>query len=84
MNDGFRRILAPLASLRLTVWLLALSMFLVFAGTWAQIDRGIWAVMDLYFRTWWAWIPVGIFFPPRVGPARPDPGSRAGGRSGSS
>jgi hypothetical protein len=63
MNDALRRVIAPLASLRLTVALLAMSMFLVFAGTWAQIDRGIWAVMELYFRTWWAWIPVGIFFP---------------------
>jgi hypothetical protein len=31
-------ILAPLASLRLTVALLALSTFLVFAGTLAQVD----------------------------------------------
>ena len=49
-------------SLRLTVTLLSLSMILVFCGTLAQVDKGIWTVMDQYFRTWIAWIDLSIFF----------------------
>ncbi len=55
--------LMPLASLRLTVVLFALSIILVFAGTLAQVDQDIWEVMHLYFRTWLAWIPFQVFFP---------------------
>jgi len=40
----FRRLLAPLASLKLTVVLISLAMLLIYAGTWAQIDLGIWQV----------------------------------------
>lgn len=52
-----------LQSLKLTVWLLALSMVLVFAGTLAQVDKGIWTVMDQYFRTYIALIDLPVFFP---------------------
>ena len=48
-------------SLKLTVSLLSLSMILVFCGTLAQVDKGIWTVMDQYFRTWIAWIDLSIF-----------------------
>src|SRR5688500_6880781 len=70
-------LIAPLASLKLTVSLFAMSIFLIFAGTLAQVDRGIWTVMDEYFRTFVAWIDLAIFFPrswsvPRV--AFPFPG----------
>jgi len=61
--DLLRTVLAPLASLRLTVALLGLSMFLVLAGTVAQIDHDVWHVLHTYFRTWVAWIEVKIFFP---------------------
>ncbi|MCE9589534.1 MAG: cytochrome c biogenesis protein ResB [Planctomycetes bacterium] len=37
--------------MRLTVVLLAAGMVLVFAGTWAQIDKGIWAVQKEYFHS---------------------------------
>jgi hypothetical protein len=57
------RILRPLASLRLTVVLLALLMVLVFAGTWAQIDMGIWSTLNTYFRSFLVWIPLGLFLP---------------------
>lgn len=59
----WKAIAGPLASLKLTVWLLALSIFLTFAGTLAQIDMGIWAVMEKYFRTPLAWIDLYVFFP---------------------
>ncbi len=55
--------LAPLASLRLTVTLLSLSLFLVLAGTLAQIDYDVWKVVHDYFRTWVAMIEVKVFFP---------------------
>ena len=62
-GGGLRLLLAPLASLRLTVVLFAFSVFLVFAGTLAQIDDGIWTVVTRYFRSFLVWIPFQIFFP---------------------
>ena len=52
-----------LRSLRFTVVLLALSMVLVFAGTIAQVDKGLWNVMEQYFRCYIALIDLPIFFP---------------------
>ncbi len=57
-------LLMPLASLRLTVALFAMSIFLVFVGTLAQVDQDVWAVVSQYFRTWFAWIDFQVFFPP--------------------
>lgn len=62
-NPGLARPLALLSSLKLTVALLGASIFLVFAGTLAQVDRGIWTVVSQYFRCWIAWVELGIFFP---------------------
>lgn len=45
-------VLEALASLRLTVILLLLGMLLIFAGTWAQLEKGIWTVLEDYFRCW--------------------------------
>lgn len=56
-------VVSGFASLRLTVVLFALSIFLVLAGTLAQIDHDIWFVVHRYFRTLIAWIDVQIFFP---------------------
>src|SRR2546430_13324558 len=53
-----KRILAPLASLKLTVTLLALSMLLVYAGTWAQVSMSIWDVQSRYFYSLWVWVPL--------------------------
>ena len=63
MSSTARRYLAPYASLKLTVVLMAMATFLVFAGTVAQIDKGIWTVVDEYFRCALAWIDLQIFFP---------------------
>jgi hypothetical protein len=38
-------------------------MVLVFAGTWAQIDMGIWTTLRTYFRSFFVWIPFAVFFP---------------------
>ncbi len=58
-----RRFVEALASLKLTVALLAMSIVLVFCGTLAQVDHGIWAVVNSYFRSFYVWIPLFIFFP---------------------
>jgi len=58
-----KSILSSLASLRLTVVLFAMSMFLVLAGTVAQIDKSIWRVTGEYFRCFIAWIDLAVFFP---------------------
>lgn len=51
------RFVKALASLRLTVFLFVLSLILVFFGTLAQIDGGIWNVVERYFRSLFVWIP---------------------------
>jgi ABC-type transport system involved in cytochrome c biogenesis permease subunit len=68
VNDYLRKLLKPLASLRLTVVLLALSIVLVFAGTWAQIDHDVWTVQKRYFHSFFTWVNFAIFLP------RPAPG----------
>jgi len=57
MVQPYWRAIRALASLQLTVVLFALSMVLVFFGTLAQIDKGIWTVVDQYFRSWYVWVP---------------------------
>jgi len=55
-------VLSFLASLRLTVVLFALSIFLVFAGTLAQVDNDVWEVVrHTYFRTWVAHVQFQAF-----------------------
>src|SRR5689334_22244213 len=60
-KNPVQQAVAALGSLRLTVALLFLSMVLVFFGTLAQINNGIWTVMEQYFRCWIAmlggWLP---------------------------
>lgn len=63
LGEAFMLIIEPLASLKLTVTLFSLAMFIVLAGTLVQVDKGIWQVMDEYFRTAVAWIEFKIFFP---------------------
>jgi len=63
MLDMTRTILKPFASLRITIVLFVLSLFLILAGTLAQVDYGIWTVMERYFRTWVAWIELQVFVP---------------------
>jgi ABC-type transport system involved in cytochrome c biogenesis permease subunit/GNAT superfamily N-acetyltransferase len=58
-----RSLLKPLASLKLTIVLLAASMFLVLAGTLAQRFDGIWQVQSQYFHSWLVLVPLKIFVP---------------------
>lgn len=50
-----------LASLKLTVVLLALGMYLIFVGTLAQVENGIWQVIEQYFRSLIVWVPLDVF-----------------------
>ena len=58
-----KAILTPLASLKITVVLFGLALFLILAGTLAQVDYGIWTVMEDYFRTFVAHVELQIFMP---------------------
>ena len=40
-----------------------MAIFLIFAGTLAQVNQDIWEVMSQYFRTFFAWIEFQVFFP---------------------
>lgn len=53
--------LAWLASLRLTVVLLAMAMYLIFVGTLAQVELGIWQVVEKYFRSGFVYVPFDVF-----------------------
>ena len=56
------RALTAAASLKVTVILFTLAMLLVFFGTLAQVDEGIFTVVHNYFRCKFiAWIPLQIF-----------------------
>ncbi len=63
--DVVRMVLSPLASLKLTVVLFAVSILLILFGTLAQAEPGmdIWRVIDQYFRTWIAEVDLKIFTP---------------------
>src|SRR5215813_4194733 len=57
-------LIKPLASLKFTVTLFALAIFLIFAGTLAQARHDIWWVLHNYFRALLTWIEFKTFFPP--------------------
>jgi hypothetical protein len=57
-----KRVLTPLASLRLTVFLFVLALVMVFAGTLAEVDNGLQTVLQKYFRCYTiVWIPLDLF-----------------------
>lgn len=54
------KLVAILTSLRLTVVCLVLAMVLVFIGTLAQVDVGLWEAQARYFRSFFVfWSPAG-------------------------
>ncbi|MFY9253455.1 MAG: cytochrome c biogenesis protein CcsA [Fuerstiella sp.] len=66
--DVLRKSCEGLASMKLTVVLFLLGMFLVFVGSLAQARHDVWQVVHQYFRTFVAWIDVADFFPPSMFP----------------
>ncbi len=66
MNDTVRQFRNFFVSLQLTVILLALGLILVFVATLDQVNLGIWAVQEKYFRSFFVlWrvgdIPIPVF-----------------------
>src|SRR5260370_38578852 len=57
----FKKALAALASLRLTVVLFSFALVLIFCGTLAQVELGIWTAVNEYFRSAYVWIPFQLF-----------------------
>jgi ABC-type transport system involved in cytochrome c biogenesis permease subunit len=55
------RAVKALASLQLTVALFGLGILLIFFGTLAQLDYGIWTVVDKYFWSWVVDVPFNLF-----------------------
>ena len=51
MNDTVRQFRNFFVSLKLTVVLLVLGLVLIFAATLDQVNLGIWAVQEKYFRS---------------------------------
>ncbi|MBL8814759.1 MAG: cytochrome c biogenesis protein CcsA [Planctomyces sp.] len=69
VNDFLIRCLSMLASLKLTIVLFSLAMFIVFVGSLAQGRRDVWLVVNQYFRVYVATIEVKDFFPPSLFPS---------------
>ena len=62
------RVIKVFTSLRLTATLLAFGILLVFVGTVAQADEGLYQAQERYFKQWFVWgismfghrIPLGL------------------------
>jgi len=50
-----------LSSLRLTVWLLAISVLLIFLGSLAQVNEGLWNAQARWFKSWVITTQIGEF-----------------------
>jgi hypothetical protein len=59
MNDTVKQFRDFFVSLKLTVVLLVLGMLLVFAATLDQVNLGIWAVQEKYFRSFFVFWRAG-------------------------
>jgi hypothetical protein len=54
------QVLEMAADLRITVTLFVLSLLLVFWGTLAQVDNGVWTIVAKYFRSFYVWVPLKV------------------------
>ena len=83
LTASLKQLLAPLASLKLTVTLLVMALLLIYAGTWAQIDMSIWQVQKKYFHSFFTWIEFQTFLqrPPEGQPRIPGRFPMLGGYS---
>jgi ABC-type transport system involved in cytochrome c biogenesis permease subunit len=61
--DGLSKLIDPFASMKLTLVLLAMAIFLVFVGTLAQAKAGMWEAISKYFTAWFVWVELQVFFP---------------------
>ena len=58
--NQIKYVLKPIASLQLTIVLFSMSLVLVFFGTLAQMNNGIWTVVDKYFWSMFVWIELDL------------------------
>src|SRR3954468_20200203 len=65
-------LMRPLASLKLTVTLFALGIFVVLVGTLAQQEANIGQVVQNYFHSWLMWVDVNLLFPKMFLPWMPE------------
>ncbi len=66
---ALRSMLKPLASLKITVAVFALALFLILIGSLAQGRRDVILVLAQYFRCWVAIVEIRDFFPPAFFPS---------------
>jgi ABC-type transport system involved in cytochrome c biogenesis permease subunit len=69
--DLVNQVMKGLASLKLTVVLMAFGIFVVFIGTLAQTQADIWQVVRDYFHAWIMWVDVNLLFPKSFFPSMP-------------
>ncbi len=65
LTDVVRAMMAPLASLKLTVILLALSVFVVWVITLEQATIDIWELKHKHFGSAFVYVPFSTFLPPK-------------------
>jgi len=63
LAESFATVMHGLASLKLTVTLFALGIFVVLVGTLAQQEASIGQVVQDYFHAWLMWVDVNLLFP---------------------
>ena len=68
LGEQIRAFVKPMASLKITVTVFALSLFLILVGSLAQARTDVWLVVKQYFRCWIAWVDVKDLFPPAFFP----------------
>ena len=56
-------VLGPLASLKITVALFSMGIFIILVGTLAQVSMDMWDVLDRHFQSWITWVDFQVFFP---------------------
>src|SRR5690349_18607463 len=61
--DALASVMRAFASLKLTVALFALGIFVVLVGTLAQQEANIGQVVRSYFHAWVMWVDVNLLFP---------------------
>lgn len=61
--DDAKGVLSSFASLKLTVTLFFMSLFLVWVGTLAQAEISLLDSVSGYFRSWYVWIPFRVLIP---------------------
>ena len=71
ITDIMRAILAPIASLKLTVFLLVLAVFVTWVVTLEQATVDIWELKNKHYSSLWVFVPLNTFTPPSWFPNAP-------------